>query len=237
MENHEEEGWARLRQAVKEQLELLGWTQAELARRAEVDPDTVTNLLEGHHRSRASTRRRIATALGWAADDAERVLQDPDFDPVREDVWPSFRSGQHGDAELSLELVEQARAAFGEAALQDKHRLIEEAVEVLTDQLGLQVTYRAPQHPRYDFAWRTPGGELAIGEAKVTESRGSEPVYGGMGQLVAYRSHLQDMGEPVAMLLLVLDRPPTDEERHVLEQQGVRVVWRGRMDDLATLQA
>ena len=68
--------WQRLADVIRGELAKRGWTQKDLADRAEVDIKTISLLLNAHPRSRLPRSiPRVEAALGWAPGSARAVLE------------------------------------------------------------------------------------------------------------------------------------------------------------------
>lgn len=62
------------------------WNQAELARKADVDEGTVSDLLTGTRRPRRDTLAKIEQALGWDAGRATALRDGSAVGPVQDDA-------------------------------------------------------------------------------------------------------------------------------------------------------
>lgn len=74
----------RRRDAVREAYESMGIDRQELARRTEIPPSTITNVIAGNPLSRHAAAR-IGNVIGWAADEVllgERIIErEPEREP------------------------------------------------------------------------------------------------------------------------------------------------------------
>jgi transcriptional regulator with XRE-family HTH domain len=72
-----------------------GWSQAELARRAWLNPNTISLIETGRLRPYPSQLRKICTALGWPESEAERLLAAgaPVINPVESPAKSALRTG------------------------------------------------------------------------------------------------------------------------------------------------
>ncbi len=61
---------------IRELREAQGWSQAELAHRAQVSPSTVYNWESGRFEPKATQLRRVALALGVSMDDVTFVVDE-----------------------------------------------------------------------------------------------------------------------------------------------------------------
>ena len=52
------------------------WSQAELARRSALNPNTISQIESGRFIPYAIQLKRLAVALGWPAEDAEQLLEE-----------------------------------------------------------------------------------------------------------------------------------------------------------------
>lgn len=94
----------RVSLAVEERMRELGMTNAELARRAGVDPTTVRAFLRARRWPHASTRRKLADALGWNVGDAMTVAMQGHVSletiPTRELILELCRRLEHLPADV-----------------------------------------------------------------------------------------------------------------------------------------
>ena len=89
--------WQRLADVIRGELAKRGWTQKDLADRAEVDIKTISLLLNAHPRSRLPRSiPRVEAALGWAPGSARAVLEG--------DVLVSDERGQIAAQRLDIDL-------------------------------------------------------------------------------------------------------------------------------------
>lgn len=126
------EDWSRLGDFVRRRRTALGWTQDELAERAEVSINTVGNVERGQ-RSRELNLSKIARALGWVSDSFWLILEgghpmiaDDTAAPVEEEAiqiqrppsisneeWARLRSDPRVIAELIADLEKYLRWSGG----------------------------------------------------------------------------------------------------------------------------
>lgn len=176
---------------------------------------------------------------GGRGDAIKRIAET--FDDVSEATLVEVREGLLTADEALRQIVgrRESPQAAGRTGLDDGEAIVsagmaeiakqlaeqEETVrKVLVNKLrsaGIQPLWPAPDHPdeAYDVAYRDDDGVLHAIEVKVVGS-GSAGVWDGMGRLIALRYELRD--EEVRPWL-VIERAPTDEEREVLEAQGIEV--------------
>lgn len=92
------------------------WSQFDLAKRADVNPSTISNLETGKQMPRAGTLARILRVLGMSYEEA-MIGTDPSVDKVEEDVgdFLTRNPGAIKDPRLVKEVLRNLIAEFTEA--------------------------------------------------------------------------------------------------------------------------
>lgn len=91
------------------------WSQFDLAKRADVNPSTISNLETGKQMPRAGTLARILRVLGMSYEEA-MIGTDPSVDKVEEDVgdFLARNPGAIKDPRLVKEVLRNLLAEFTE---------------------------------------------------------------------------------------------------------------------------
>ena len=87
-----------------------------------------------------------------------------------------------------------------------------------------------PDEPQFDLAWES-SGEVWVAEVKsITPKNEERQLRTALGQVLRYRQLLEVEGRTVKAMIAT-EREPTDSSwSELLREQGVVLVWQGRMD-------
>ena len=121
--------WQRLADVIRAELARRGWTQRDLADRANVDLKTISLLVNGHPRSRLPRRiPRIEEALGWAPGSARAVLEGGDPTPMVEfatdDQLSQVKAGKRDEDKTADKKSDDDRVTRVRAAMDDVQHAI-----------------------------------------------------------------------------------------------------------------
>jgi hypothetical protein len=92
---------------------------------------------------------------------------------------------------------------------------------------GIEPRSRLPREPNFDLAWES-GGTVFVAEIKsITDDNEEEQLRLGLGQVLRYRHHLQQLGHQHVVAVLVPERSPRDQSWNDLCQNlGVALLSR-----------
>jgi hypothetical protein len=254
----EDENWRRLREAIAERIEQLRTTQRAVSLAADLDENTVGNLVLGRVKSRTRTLQAISRAMGWSpdvperilhgedpstvlgSDDSEMTIHNPDRvlglaqTPAIPKASIDFLSGN--DDATAEQLLEVLDAARHETNANQLGKLVALVVERALDEL-VEGTGWSVLGARVDWGadlslYDQDGNERVLVEVKSTPTQGFVPVDEIIGRAFRSRARMSKAwGRPIDFWVVFT----TDPGPQVIAAFGdvdIPMGWVGHLPEL-----
>lgn len=246
------ENWQRLRDAIAQRIAETGTNQRAVSLAADLDENTVGNLILGHVKSRPRTLRRIARALGWAEEAPELILAGADpadvageesdqdfieaasyFEGLAERPSIDFLSGREdASAEELLDVYESVRS---QAEAQELSSLAEMIVlRTLDEQVeGTDWSVGAARKDwGADLYIADPSGEPQVLVEVKTKQRGFITVDQAIGRAVRYGTRMSRRWNRDVSYWIVFVEDPGPQVVEAFEEVDIPMGWIGHLPEL-----